>query len=114
MVQPSDWLGSWGGNILLTLMPEAIQYIKEQQQPIFLDHPPLEGENRQMKVKAPAVRFGMPQQLADFNIHQEQGVTVYIPRGLELVNITIELSKILFIKKLMARIAVGKKMGGCC
>ena len=111
MVQPSDWLGSWGGNILLTLTSEAIQYIKEQQQPIYLDHPPLEGENRQMKVKAPAVRLGTPQQLSNFNIRQEQDVTVYVPRGLELVNITIELSTFLFIKKLMARIAVCKKTG---
>ena len=94
---------------MLTLTPEAIQYIKEQQQPIYLDHPPLEGENRQMKVKAPAVRLGTPQQLSNFNIQQEQGVTVYVPRGLELVNITIELSTFLFIKKLMARIAVCKK-----
>ena len=96
---------------MLLLTPEAIQYIKEQQQPIYLDHPPLEGENRQMKVKAPAVKLGTPKQLTDFNVQQEQGVTVYIPRGLELVNITIELSKVLFIKKLMARIAVNKKMG---
>ena len=96
---------------MLILTPEAIQYINEQQQPIYLDHPPLEGENRQMKVKAPAVRLGTPQQLSNFNIQQEQGVTVYVPRGLELVNITIELSTFLFIKKLMARIAVCKKTG---
>ena len=99
---------------MLILTPEAIEYINEQRQPIYLDHPPLEGENRLMKVKAPAVRLGTPQQLSNYNIQQEQGVTVYVPRGLELVNITIELSTFLFIKKLMARIAVGKKMGGCC
>lgn len=94
---------------MLILMPEAIQFIKEKQQPIYLDHPPLEGANSQMRVKAPAVKFGIPQQLSDFTVQQEHGVTVYVPRGLELVQITIELSGIICFKKLMARVAVKRK-----
>ena len=94
---------------MLVLTPEAKNYIKEKQQSIYLDHPPLSGANRQMKIKPPPVRFGVPQNPADFNLHEEQGVTVYMPRGLEVVNITVELSEFLFLKKLMARVAVAKR-----
>lgn len=99
---------------MLVLTPEAISYIKEKRQPIYLDHPPLSGANSQMKIKPPPVKFGVPQNLSDFTLHEEQGVTVYMPRGLEVVQITVELSGILFLKKLMARVAVGKKLGSCC
>jgi hypothetical protein len=94
---------------LLVLTPEAIGYIKEKQQPIYLDHPPLSGENSQMKIKPPPVKFGVPQNPNDFTLHEEPGVSVYVPRGLEVVQITVELSGILFLKKLMARVAVAKR-----
>ncbi len=96
---------------MLILTPEAVQYIKEKQQPNYLDHPPLSGANSQMKIKPPPVKFGVPQNPADFDLHEEQGVTVYMPRGLDVVQITVELSGILFLKKLMARVAVAKKLG---
>ena len=99
---------------MLILTAEAIAYIKQKNQPIYLDHPPLSGANSQMKIKPPPVKFGVPQNLADFDLHEEQGVSVYMPRGLEVVNITVELSEFLFLKKLMARVAIGKKLGSCC
>ena len=61
---------------MLVLTPEAVQYIKEKNQPIYLDHPPLVGANSQMKIKAPPVKFGTPQNAADFTQRQEQEVTV--------------------------------------
>ena len=96
---------------MLILTPEAVQYIKEKNQPIYLDHPPLVGENSQIKIKAPPVKFGTPQNMADFTQSQEQGVTVYLPNGLDVVQITVELSGFLFLKKLMARVAVIRKIG---
>ena len=98
----------------MILTAEAIAYIKQKNQPIYLDHPPLSGANSQMKIKPPPVKFGVPQKPTDFNLHEEQGVTAYVPRGLEVVQITVELSELLFLKKLMARVAIGKKLGSCC
>lgn len=44
----------------------------------------------------PPVKFCVPQNPTDFNPHEEQGVTAYVPRGLKAVKITVELSAQLF------------------
>ena len=98
---------------MLRLTPEAINYIKNKQLDIYLDHPPLVGESSQLRIQIPSVKFGKPQNLSDFVVQNEEGITVYVPKGLEKTNITIELSGILFLKKLMARIDMAEKLS-CC
>lgn len=84
---------------MLTITPEAVEYIRSKTKPIFLDIPPLIGCCVHLK-ESPAVRFGEPHDPGNYDLKTIQGVQVYVPHELPDQPLTITLNSFLGIKNL--------------
>lgn len=85
---------------MLSLTPEAVAYIQEQNKPVYLDIPPTIGCCITIR-ESPAVRFGEPRDPENYDKRTIDGVTVFVPDELPDQPLTIVVSKFFGYKKLM-------------
>jgi len=85
---------------MLTITPEAVNYIKAKGKPIFLDMPPLISGDIPVK-ESPNVRFGQPRNPDSYDLECIQGVSVYVPRDLPKQPLTITLVRFLGWQRLV-------------
>lgn len=77
---------------MLTISPEAVDYIRSRGKPIFLDIPPLINCDISIK-ECPTVRFGQPRNPENYDLESIQGVSVYVPHELPKQPLRITLVK---------------------
>ena len=94
---------------MLIITPEAVRYLKDKGEALYLDHPSAsEAANRTFK-ELPTLKFGVPQRIEDFEIVQEDGATVYVPRAIWHIPMSLAASSFLGFKKLFLRLEEGKR-----
>lgn len=85
---------------MLSVHPDAARYVKERNQPIYLEQsPPIDACCFQLQ-EAPSVKFGVPQKPEAFVIHCVEEITVYVPRIIDQLPLALTLSSFLGFKKL--------------
>ncbi|EAX47846.1 conserved hypothetical protein [Thermosinus carboxydivorans Nor1] len=85
---------------MLTISPQALEYIKTRNQAIYLELPPLIDCCIHLR-EAPIIRFGAPPNLAAYKTKNIDGITVYIPDDLPDIPLTIDLSSFFGYKRLV-------------
>lgn len=85
---------------MLTITPEAVQYIRKRNLPVRLELPPCIDACCFELQEAPEARFGAPK---DREAHKEQvieEITVFIPRSLQSLPLTLTVRSFLGFKHL--------------
>ena len=86
---------------MYSITPAAAEYLKKQNQSVYLDLPPtVEGCCFQLQ-ESPAAKMGVPPNPEAFSQHTVEGITVYVPHGLKPVPLTVAISSFLGFKKLI-------------
>lgn len=84
---------------MLNFSSEAVSYIRDKKQPVYLEIPPVIGCCITIREK-PEVRFGVPYNPEHYEKREMQGITVFIPHDLPDIPLTITLNTFLGIKHL--------------
>ena len=85
---------------MLTIEPEALVFIGEKQQSIYLDMPPIISNCCMTLRECPSVRFGQPHNIEDYIEKTVQGITIYLPHDLPEIPLTITVSRFLWRTRL--------------
>lgn len=86
---------------MLTISPEAVTFIRGRGSAIYLDLPKMITNCCFDFQECPSVRRGEPRDLREFEVRIIEGVTVFVPRRLPEMPLTIEVSSFLGIKRLV-------------
>jgi len=86
---------------VLTLTPEAVALIENEDKPIFLELPKTITNCCFNFQECPVVRFGKPRNSQDYEKKIFQDVTVFIPSRLPNIPLTIAVSSFFGIKRLV-------------
>ena len=84
---------------LITITPEALEYIKQNGKPLYIDVPPLISCCVDL-VDHPAVRTGIPHDKENYVEKTIQGIKILVPVDLPDIPLSIEISKFLGFKRL--------------
>lgn len=84
---------------MLEFSPEAVQYIKDKGQSVYLEVPPVIGCCITICEK-PEVRFGRPYNPEKYEKREIQGLTVYLPDDFPSVDLKVNLHTFFGIKHL--------------
>lgn len=85
---------------MLSVHPNAARYVKDRNQPVYLEQPPAIDACCFQLQEAPAVRFGVPQKPETFVVYYVEGITVYVPRAIDQIPLSLTLSNFLGFKSL--------------
>ena len=86
---------------MYSITPAAADYLKKQDQSVYLDLPPaVEGCCFQLQ-ESPSAKMGVPANPDAYAQHNVDGVTFYVPHGLKPVPLTVAVSSFLGFKKLI-------------
>ena len=86
---------------MLTITPDALVLIRKQGKPIFLELPKIIINCCFDLQECPSVRSGEPLNAADYEKKTIQDVTVFVPRRLPEMPLTIDVSSFLGIRRLI-------------
>ena len=86
---------------MLTITPEAMALIRKQGKPIFLELPKLITNCCFDLQECPSVRSGEPPDSANYEKRTIQEVTVFVPRRLPEMPLTIDACSFLGIRRLV-------------
>ena len=95
---------------MLTITPEAIRFLQDKGQPVYLDHPSVAEASTRPSKKLPQIIYGMPKQPENFELCQQEGVMVYVPRIIWHIPITMAVSSFFTYKNLYFRVDEGKRL----
>lgn len=84
---------------MLDITPEAAQFIKGKQKPIYLDIPPEIGCCIHLREK-PTIRFGQPHDPHNYELRTIQEISVFVPYDLPEQPLTVTLTSFLGFKNL--------------
>ena len=82
---------------MLTLTESALAHIQSRSQPIFLEMPIVIGGDITIR-ESPAVRWGLPDNLQNYQVLKIQGVEVYVPHDLPRIPLKITVSRFFWLK----------------
>lgn len=85
---------------MITITPEALDFINDRGESIYLDLPPIIGCCIQFR-DCPSVRFGTPYNPEGYEERVIQGVTIYIPHDLPDIPLTVALNSVFGYKRLV-------------
>lgn len=86
---------------MLTITPEALELIRKQDKPIFLELPKLINSCCFDLQECPTIRFGHPWNPHEYEKRKIMDTTVLVPQRLPDVPLTIAVSSFLGIKRLV-------------
>lgn len=86
---------------MLSITPEAAQYIKSREQTIYLEQTRAIDACCFQLQEAPSVKLGAPANPETFAIHTIEGITAYVPRTINQMPLSVTLSSFLGFKKLV-------------
>lgn len=84
---------------MITITPEALEYIKTQGKSLYIDVPIMIGCCLDF-VDHPSIRTGVPHDAKNYVDREIQGVHILIPNDLPDIPLSIEISSFLGFKKL--------------
>ena len=85
---------------MLTLSDQALAYVQGKNQPIYLEMSPTIKECCFTLRESPAVHVGEPRDKAAYHAKTVAGVTVYAPRDLPEIPLTINIRNLFGYKSL--------------
>lgn len=85
---------------MLSVTAEAAQYVKDRNQPVHLERSPCIDACCFQLQEAPSVKFGPPPKPDTYVEHTIQGITVFVPRDLDTLPLTLTLNSFLGFKRL--------------
>ncbi|HTZ18170.1 MAG TPA: CC/Se motif family (seleno)protein [Dissulfurispiraceae bacterium] len=86
---------------MLTIAPEAVEYIQQLGKPVFLELPKIITGCCFDFQECPSVRSGAPRDSGNYEKRFIQDVTVFVPVGLPEIPLVIKIRNILGIKSLI-------------
>lgn len=84
---------------MLTITPQAVQYIKERNNAIYLELPPVIDCCMHLQ-EAPMINLGNPPKPECHEKLEISGITVYLPHNLPTIPLTIIITSFLGFKRL--------------
>jgi hypothetical protein len=88
---------------MLEISENALAIIKGREEPLFLDLPKTITNCCFDLQECPDVRFGMPPRPAEYRESIIKGITVFVPRIIADLELTIEVTSFFGIKKLTVK-----------
>ncbi len=85
---------------MLTLSDQALAYVREKNQPIYLEMSPTIKECCFTLKESPGVHFGEPKNKAGYHVRLIDGATVYTPDDLPDIPLTISVRNFFGFKSL--------------
>lgn len=85
---------------MLTLSETVLSYVRDKQQPIYLEMSPTISECCFTLTESPAVHVGEPKKKAGYHVRDINGVTVFVPHDLPNIPLTINMKNYFGYKKL--------------
>jgi hypothetical protein len=85
---------------MLAVTAEAAQYVKNRNQPIRLEQSPCIDACCFQLQEAPTAKFGPPAKPEEYVEHNIEGITVFVPRAIDAMTLTLTLSSFLGFKRL--------------
>ena len=82
---------------MLTLTEPALAHIQARRQPVFLEMPIVINGDITIR-ESPAVRWGMPKDIRNYQLLRIQEVEIYVPHDLPKLPLKIALSRFLWLK----------------
>lgn len=86
---------------MVSICEDALEIIRSQDKPIFLDLPKTITTCCFDMQECPTVRFGVPARPNEYRENIISGITVFVPRVISDLELTIEVASFLGIKRLI-------------
>lgn len=86
---------------MITITEEAVDFIRRKQNTLFLELPKLIVNCCFSLQECPTVRFGEPRDQAHYEKKVIQGTTVFVPKNISEIPLTISLSSFIGIRRLV-------------
>ncbi len=86
---------------MLTITPEAVAYVEERKESLYLDLPPVVRSCCITLQECPAVRLGRPRSSQNYHMRTVEGITLFVPQDLPDIPLTITLDRFLGFKRLV-------------